>query len=200
MIRNVVFDIGGVLADYRLKEFLAEKGFDGPAIKRIIKASVMSPFWGMFERDEITEQEALLGFASMDPEMEPALTRAYGNIEGLLTCSSFAIPLIKELKEMGLHTYYLSNYSRKAYHECGESLSFMEYMDGGVVSFKVGKTKPDPAIYTAFLQKYNLKAEECLFIDDTEENVTAAEKLGFKGCVFRSYEELLPVIRSIRPS
>ena len=32
MIRNIVFDIGGVLADFRIKEFLMEKGFDGPMI------------------------------------------------------------------------------------------------------------------------------------------------------------------------
>ena len=45
MIHNIVFDIGGVLADYRIKEFLADKGFDTPMIKRILKASVLSPFW-----------------------------------------------------------------------------------------------------------------------------------------------------------
>ena len=45
MIRNIVFDIGGVLADFRLMEFLTEKGFDGPMIKRILRASVMSPYW-----------------------------------------------------------------------------------------------------------------------------------------------------------
>lgn len=42
-IKNIVFDIGGVLADFRIKEFLSEKGFDGAMIRRILKASVMSP-------------------------------------------------------------------------------------------------------------------------------------------------------------
>ena len=49
-IRNIVFDIGGVLADFRIKEFLSEKGFDGTMIRRILNASVMSPYWGQFER------------------------------------------------------------------------------------------------------------------------------------------------------
>ena len=40
MIKNIVFDIGNVLVDFRLKEFLAEKGFDAPMIKRLLKASV----------------------------------------------------------------------------------------------------------------------------------------------------------------
>ena len=45
-IRNIVFDIGGVLADFEIVRFLSEKGFDGPTVKRIIKASVLSPYWG----------------------------------------------------------------------------------------------------------------------------------------------------------
>ena len=75
----------------------------------------------------------------------------------MLTIRDYAIPLIKKLKEAGFHPYYLSNYSRKAYEECGESLAFMPYMDGGLVSFIAGKTKPDPEMYKAFLDKYGLK-------------------------------------------
>lgn len=189
-IKNVVFDIGGVLADYRLKEFLFAKGFDGDMIKRILKASIMSPYWGQFERGELTEEETLKAFASLDPEIEEELYRAYSSVEGMLSIRDFAIPLVKKLKASGLNVYYLSNYSKKAYDECGESLAFMEYMDGGIVSFKVGKTKPDPEMYKLFLKEYALKPEECIFVDDTEENVDIAKELGFNGVVYISYEDL----------
>ena len=191
MIRNIVFDIGGVLADFRLMEFLTEKGFDVPMIKRILKASVMSPYWGSFERGELTEEETLRGFASLDPENEGNLRTAFSNIEGMLTMREYAIPLVKAMKEAGLHVYYLSNYSKKAYDECAGSLDFMPYMDGGLVSFLAGRTKPDPEMYRMFLLKYGLRADECVFIDDTEENVEAAKALGFSGIVFRDYESLL---------
>ena len=49
--------------------------------------------------------------------------------------------------------------------------------------------KPDPEIYKTLLRRYNLKAEECVFIDDTEENVISAEKLELKGIVFTGYED-----------
>lgn len=62
MIKNVVFDIGGVLADFRIKEFLAAKRLDAPMIKRILKASVMNPYWGKFERGEVSEEETLQAF------------------------------------------------------------------------------------------------------------------------------------------
>lgn len=190
MIKNVVFDIGGVLADYKLKEFLADKGFDGTMIKRILKASIMSPYWGQFERGELTEEETLKAFASLDPEIEEDLYKAYSSVEGMLSIRDFAIPLVKKLKEAGLNVYYLSNYSKKAYDECGESLAFMKYMDGGIVSFKVGKTKPDPEMYRLFLNEYDLSPNECIFVDDTEENVDVARQIGFNGIVFISYEDM----------
>ena len=190
-IKNIVFDIGGVLADFRIREFLSEKGFDGAMIRRILKASVMSPYWGRFERGELTEEEALRGFASTDPEIEEALNLAYANIEGMLTSRDYAIPLIQGLHAAGYQVFYLSNYSKKAYDECGESLAFMPYMDGGVVSFQVGLTKPDPRVYQLFLERYGLTANECLFIDDTAENVTVARDLGFSALEFKSHGELL---------
>ncbi len=191
MIRNIIFDIGGVLADFEIIRFLSEKGFDGPIIKRIIKASVLGPYWGKFERAELTEEETLKGFLSMDPEIEQELYTAFSNIEGMLTIRDYAIPLVKSLKACGLGVYYLSNYSQKAYDECGESLAFMKYMDGGLVSFRVGMTKPDPRVYARLLQEYGLNAAECVFVDDTPENVAAAEAIGFQGICFTTYDELI---------
>lgn len=51
-------------------------------------------------------------------------------------------------------------------------------------------TKPDPQVYRLFLEQFGLQAESCVFIDDTEENVTAARELGFSGIVFRTYDEM----------
>ena len=190
MAKNVVFDIGGVLAEYRIMEFLGEKGFDPARIKRILKASVMSPYWGKFERDEITEDEALAGFAAQDPELEEDLRKAFSNVEGMLVEHPSAIPLLQKLKQSGCKVWYLSNYSRKAYDECGASLSFMPLMDGGILSFQTGKTKPAPGMYRLFLDRFHLASEDCVFVDDTAENVEAAKALGFRGIVFRGFEEL----------
>jgi len=190
-VRNIVFDIGGVLADFKVNEFLSAKGFDAPMIKRILKASVMTPFWGQFERGEITEEETLQGFASVDPEIASELRVAFSSVEGMLTIRDYAIPLVKRLKTAGYRVFYLSNYSKKAYDECGESLAFMPYMDGGIVSFRVGKTKPDPAMYRQFLADFGLDASECVFVDDTPENVAVARELGFLGVEFESYEDLI---------
>ena len=164
---------------------------DAPAIKRVLKASVMNPYWGKFERAEVTEEETLQAFVAADPEMEEEIRLAFTNLSGMLVMREYAIPLVRCLKDAGYRVYYLSNYSKKAYDECAESLAFMPYMDGGVVSFKVGLTKPDPQMYQCFLDRYALRADECVFVDDTEENVNRARELGFVGIVFRSYNGLL---------
>ena len=191
MIRNIVFDIGGVLADFRLMEFLADKGFDAALARRIVKAAVYSPYWGQFERGEITEEETLRGFAGMDPEIRDELYTAFSDLKGMLVMRDYAIALVRGLKAAGYGVYYLSNYSKKAYDECGESLAFLPWMDGGLVSFRVGKTKPSPEMFTLFLREYGLDAQECVFIDDTAENVEAARALGFAGITFTSYDQLI---------
>ena len=197
MIKNIVFDIGGVLADYRMKEFLMEKGLDGPMIKRVLKASVMNPYWGRFERGEVTEEETLQAFTAADPEIERELRLAFTNLSGMLVSRDYAIPLVRRLKKAGYGVYYLSNYSKKAYDECGESLAFMPYMDGGIVSFKVGMTKPDQRMFSCFLERFGLTAESCLFVDDTEENVLAARALGFSGFVFSGVDGLMEELKKL---
>lgn len=197
MIKNIVFDIGNVLADYNIKGFLAGKGFGPDMIKRIVKASLMSPYWESFERGELTEDEALKAFASLDPEIEADLFKAYDNVSGMLTMRSFAIDLVKEFKTKGFMVYYLSNYSGKAYRECSDSLAFMEYMDGGCLSFEEGMTKPDPDFYKRFLDKFGLRPEECIFVDDTPENVEQATEFGFKGIVYESYEGMMEQIHQL---
>ena len=57
----------------------------------------------------------------------------------------------------------------------------LDRFDGGVASCEVHINKPDPRIYQALLDKYGLKASECVFIDDRLENVQAAFALGFAG-------------------
>lgn len=197
MIKNIIFDIGNVLVDYNIVGFLAQKGFEPDMIKRIVKASVMSPYWEAFERCDLSPDEAMEAFVSLDPEIESELYRAYDNVHGMLTIRSFAIDWVKDLKAEGYNVYYLSNYSSKAYSECSDSLAFMPFMDGGCLSFQEKMTKPDVNFYKCFLDRYKLNPEECIFIDDTPVNVEVANQLGFNGVIFESYEDAAGKIREL---
>lgn len=188
MIKNIIFDFGNVLVEYNIKEFMLKKGMSPEMVKRIMKASIMGPFWDEFDRGAITEEEAIAGFLSIDPEIEKELHIVFDNIKGMLTLRDFAIPWVKELKAAGYKVYYLSNYSKKAYDECADSIAFIEYMDGGVLSHRELLVKPNPEIYKRLISRYDLIPEECVFIDDTEKNVEVARELGMKGIVFTDKE------------
>lgn len=189
MIKNIIFDIGNVLTDFRWKDFLQDKGFDGEMIKRIAAASILSPLWCELDRGAWTEEELMQGFIGEAPELEKELHIAYDDIHGMVTPRAYAIPWLQELKAKGYRVLYLSNFSRKAEAECSEALDFLPYMDGGILSYKEQLIKPDPAIYQLLLARYNLVPEECVFLDDTLANVEAAEALGIHGIHFITKEQ-----------
>ncbi len=189
MIKNIVFDISNVLAPFRFKEYLAEKGFDGAMIKRIIKASAMTPYWTEFEKGKLTQEEAMNAFIGTDPDIADELHKAYDLCSGIMGRYDYTEGWIDALKEAGYKLYCITNFTPAGYEQCYDCISFIERFDGCVFSFREGVVKPDPAIYTILLDRYGLKAEECVFIDDTEENVRSAEELGLKGIVFKGYED-----------
>ncbi len=189
MIRNIVFDISNVLAPFRFKEYLSEKGFDETMIKRVIKASAMTPYWTEYEKGKLTYEEAMNGFISMDPGIADQLYLAYDSCAGIMGKYDYTEGWINTLKEAGYGLYCITNFTPAGYEQCYECISFIERFDGAVFSFREGVVKPDPEIYKILLDRYNLSAEECVFIDDTEENVISAEKLGFKRIVFTGYDD-----------
>ncbi len=190
MIRNIVFDIGNVLTDFRWEGFLQDKGFDKTMIKRIAKASLLSPLWNEIDRGVWDEEQLIKEFVKMDPEIEKELYLAFENITGMVTKREYAIPWIRELKAKGYGVYYLSNFSDKAYTECSDALDFLPYMDGGILSYRERVIKPDEKIYKLLLAHYNLEAAECVFIDDLPTNVEAAVQLGFAGIIFHTKEQV----------
>ena len=72
---------------------------------------------------------------------------------------------------------------------------FLNVLDGGVVSYQVHVLKPDREIYEILLEKYSLKAEECLFFDDRMDNVEGAKKVGIQAIQVTSREMLNETLR-----
>ena len=100
------------------------------------------------------------------------------------------IPWIEELHERGYKVYYLSNYPEKIARECAHEMRFLHVMDGGILSYKIGMVKPNGEIYKRLLSDYGLKAEECLFVDDREDNCAAAIKEGFAALQYTTYKDV----------
>ena len=137
----------------------------------------------------LSEEEILESFYQAEPELKREIKETFDRVGECLIRCDYAIPWIEELKAQGFAVYYLSNYSEHLMQSNPDVLDFLPHMDGGVFSYYVNLIKPDPAIYLCLLEKYGLKAEECLFIDDREENVAAARELGMQAVRFENYEQ-----------
>ncbi len=62
-----------------------------------------------------------------------------------------------------------------------------EFYDEIISAGETGYAKPNPKIFEEALRRLNVKAENCIFVDDTEENVQAARSLGMKGILYRDF-------------
>lgn len=82
--------------------------------------------------------------------------------------------------------YVLSNFSSYAYTRLRQHYQdFFDLFDGVAVSGITGYAKPDPRAYHWLLNEYGLRADECVFIDDTADYVKTAQLIGMRGIVYR---------------
>ena len=197
MIRTIIFDIGNVLTVFGWKNFLKSFGFDAETEEKVAKATMDNPFWNEFDRGMLNEEEMLAGFIRNDPSVEKEIRQIYENLHGILTKADYAIPWIKELKAKGYQVLVLSNFSSKVARENPDALEFLEYVDGGILSYQDGVIKPDPAIYRLLLDRYGLKPEECVFLDDIQKNLDAAKAFGIHTILFRSMEQAREELRAL---
>lgn len=204
MIKHIIFDIGNVLASFRWKELFRELGFQGEALEQIAAATVLHPtLWNEFDRSLIGDEEIIAGCIARAPEYEQQIRLLFSKTELLVEEYEYSYEWVKGLKNRGYSLYLLSNYGKTSFEAARDNhrLSFLALMDGGVISYEVQMVKPEAGIYKALLDKYDLKAEECVFLDDRAENIAAARKLGFYGIEVKTYEqaqaELLTLLHQI---
>ena len=188
MIKNIVFDIGNVLAAYDWNGFIHSL-YDDAVAQRITHALHGTGCWNLLDLGEPSSKEVLEMAVLAAPDLEEEIGFVYENLGGVMTRWETSIPWIEEMKAGGCGVFFLSNYSRDLMEKNPDVLDFLPHMDGGVFSCDVHLVKPDPRIYLLLCERYDLKPSECVFIDDTEGNVEAARKLGFTAIRFSGYEK-----------
>lgn len=197
MIKNIIFDIGNVMVGFTWREFYAGFGYGEEMVDRLAAATVKSAMWDEVDRGVLSDEELVEGFIRNDPSLERELRLIFRNIHGLIIKYDYAVPWVKSLRDAGYHCYFLSNFSSKVRVDCKEALSFLEYMDGGVFSYEDHLIKPDTEIYELLLSRYGLKAEECVFMDDTEKNLPPAKRLGIHTILFQDREQAVSELEKL---
>lgn len=191
-MKNIIFDVGGVLVGYRWMDMFREAGMDEKKAREIGWGFFGCRLWPDYDAGLVTTEELLQSLIAEKPELEADYRWFVAHAEEMTVKRPAIWELVKKLKEKGYGIYLLSNYSEELFTRHMKGMEFMELIDGGIVSYQVHEIKPNPPIYRILLEKYGLKAEECLFFDDRADNTEAAKKLGMEAVtVVDASEEFL---------
>lgn len=188
MIKNIVFDIGGVLEKFEWENYLS-KYFDKKTIEVLTKVTWKNPCWREFDLNNIPFEDIVKKMISSAPDYEKEVRFVFEHLGECISIQPYAIPLITELKEKGYRVFYLSNYFEYLMDANRDAISFIPYTDGGVFSCDIHLAKPDTEIYRFFCKKFALDPSECLFFDDRLENVEGAKAAGMNAIVFKNYDQ-----------
>jgi putative hydrolase of the HAD superfamily len=183
MVKNIIFDLGNVLISFKPSEYFEKNNYP-EAIKATILSDIFgSKEWLMLDNGEITTPEAIDAIAKRSPLNKEEIDHIFNLRTDLMFPLDQNVRLLPGLKKRGFRLYYLSNFPLDIFDEIKSGYYFFKHFDGGLISAEVKFSKPDVGIYKTLLEKYSLIPEECLFIDDAEINITAAEAIGMKGLV-----------------
>jgi putative hydrolase of the HAD superfamily len=191
---NFIFDVGNVLVRYNPLQYLEGLFPDKQLAKRVFNTVFRCPEWELMDQGVLTHAEATKIFCVREPELEPAIQKTMRHLYELFTPISDTIELLPVIKEKGHPLYYLSNIHCEIRDYLVGEYRFFTLFDGGVFSCDVHMTKPSPGIYRHLLDEYRLTPGECLFFDDAEENVDAAEKEGIRSVLFADAECVKPFL------
>lgn len=192
MIRNLVFDVGGVLCD--------EVG--AHALANLDRAE-QDKLADLFYYKSPGFRDCLLGQQSV-AEYQEKLRSEYPDyveeINFLFDAKNMwqTNPIKPEVLEY-LHSlktrysiYFLSNMVDTTWHYLESALG---EFDGGVYSFQERVKKPDARLFQILLDRYTLRPNETLFFDDRERNIDAARKLGINAEIFTELDDIDEAIR-----
>ncbi len=186
-IKNIVFDMGGVIIDFDPMKLL-KAHFDEADIPAAREVLFESGIWRDMDRGTATEEATAAIACSRLPE------RLHKGVRELFTNLCEQMPpvdkmpeLIAELKQKGFGVYLLSN-APIQFYEKREKIPVLSIFDGLAFSSMYQLIKPEPEMYYTFFKEFSLKPEECFFIDDMQRNVDAARAVGMDGHCYENHD------------
>ena len=203
-IRYIIFDLSEVLLTgakdtgiaLREKHQIEVKGpkMDWAQEKHPLLTSLVKEFFhGTIGEDEyikdVIEMYPMIGETEW---LKDHIRENFKEVEGTRD-------IVLRLRALGYRLALFSNHAKEWIDYCERKFNFHELFDVRVYSYEIGRSKPDPLSFQAVLKQLKAGPEECLFIDDSEINVEAAGKLGIRGIVFTTADNLRSRLEDILP-
>ena len=188
MIQNYIFDFGKVLVHFEPDDMTAACAKDPEAAAQISPVVFDRLYWDPLDRGGITDEEVKTACHARLPEHLHALAdEVYDRWMEHLPFIDGMPQLVRDIKAAGGKLFLLSNISvsfAENWHKVPQLKAFLSQFDGLVFSGPLGIVKPSREIFQHVLDTYGLKAEESIFIDDSEKNIVGSEKAGIRGYLF----------------
>jgi 2-haloacid dehalogenase len=179
VIREVVFDIGGVLLEWDPGRVYRPLIPDPDARARFF-AEICTSEWNETLDAGRPFDEAISTLAAQFPESAELVEQwrrqddmIAGEVEG-------SAALVARLHDAGLPLYLLTNMPADVFAARQQRYELLRQFDGSVVSGEEGVLKPSAEIFAVLTKRFDLEPSTTLFIDDAERNVNAAAALGFR--------------------
>ena len=187
---NLIFDFGGVLIDWN-PHYLYDSYFGDRAKTDWFLANICTMKWNEQVDAGKPMAEATAELVAKFPEWKKEIEMYFGRwIEMIGEAIPGMFELLLELKARGHRLFGLSNWSAETFVQIKEDFPALKLLEGMVVSGYVKCLKPSPEIYQLLLDRYSLKASDCVFIDDNAANVAGAEAVGIRGILFTGASDL----------
>lgn len=184
-MKNLIFDMGGVLIRYDPEYFLMREGvLDSSDRDILMKAVFHSPEWAMMDMGLLDEAGMEpIALAKLPSRLHAVAHRLIFEWNNPLEPIPGMADFIRECKADGYGIYLLSNASTMQ-PTYWQQIPGSEYFDGVVISALEKCVKPQQEIFRVLLNRFQLEATDCVFIDDVQRNVDGAEAVGIKGVRF----------------
>ena len=191
MINTIIFDLGAVLIDWNPR-YMYRTLFSNEAEMERFLAEITTSDWNEEQDAGRSLYEGTEHLVQKFPEHADHIRAFYGRWQEMLgEAFHDTVEIFRQLKESGKYKIYaLTNWSSETFPVALERFEFLNWFDGIVVSGDEKMRKPTPEFYHILLNRYHVKPEEALFIDDNYRNILAAEKLGIKSIHFTSAGQL----------
>ena len=179
-IKNIIFDFGGVVMDWNPRYFFKDYFNDDEKMEFFLK-NIATDEWNAEQDRGRTLAEGTEIQVAKFPQWEKELRAYYDNWTTMLRSDiPKNVEVLRKLEHSNYELFGLTNWSAETFPYALENYDFFKIFDGNIVVSGTEKViKPDPKIWEVLLERYHIKADESVFIDDNAKNIEVAKALGF---------------------
>ena len=179
-IKNIIFDFGGVVMDWNPRYFFRDYFNDDEKMEFFLKNIAEDEWNAEQDRGRSLKEGTDIQVAKF-PEWETEIRAYYENWTTMLKSDiPENVEVLRKLEHSEYELFGLTNWSAETFPYALENYDFFNAFKGKIVVSGTEKLiKPDPKIWEVLLERYHLKPEESVFIDDNPKNIEVAKTLGF---------------------